>query len=444
MTNFDFLKSESQFDGFSAVAASAETIFSIDPDACILNCRRAMEFAVKWMYSVDRDLVLPYQDTLVSLMNDEKFRDIVGEDIWRRMDFIRKLGNTVAHGGKAATKEQAALCLENLYYFLDQVAYFYAESYVERDYDRALLTAPHPSPAQAPAPQEEGKEDDIDLAALMAENAALKAELTERRAAGQQTYTPKPLDISEYQTRKLYIDVMLEDAGWVEGKNWINEYEIPGMPNKSEVGFADYVLLGDDGRILAVIEAKRTCVDVSRGRQQAKLYADLIEKQQGLRPVVFLTNGFETHIVDNQYPERRVAAIYSRRDLEKLFNLRRMRSSLKNVFVDKSIAGRYYQEGAIKAVCDSFGQKNRRKALLVMATGSGKTRTVIALCKVLLEQGWIRNVLFLADRNSLVTQAKRSFVNLLPDLSVTNLCEEKDNYSAHGVFSTYQTMMNCI
>ena len=252
------------------------------------------------------------------------------------------------------------------------------------------------------------------------------------------------ISLSEYKTRKLYIDRMLRDAGWMEGKNWFNEYEISGMPNKSEVGFADYVLRGDDGRILAVIEAKRTCVDVTKGRQQAKLYADLIEQQQGFRPVVFLTNGFETHIVDNQYPERKVAAIYSRRDLEKWFNLHGRRASLQNVPVDTAIAGRYYQIAAVKAVCDSFGQKNRRKALLVMATGSGKTRTVIALVKTLLEQGWVKNILFLADRNSLVMQAKRNFVNLLPDFSVTNLCEEKDNYAAHGVFSTYQTMMNCI
>lgn len=252
------------------------------------------------------------------------------------------------------------------------------------------------------------------------------------------------ISLSEYKTRKLLIDRMLRDAGWMEGKNWFNEYEISGMPNKSEAGFADYVLRGEDGRILAVIEAKRTCVDVAKGRQQAKLYADLIEQRQGIRPVVFLTNGFDTRIVDNQYPERKVAAIYSRRDLEKWFNLHGRRASLQNVPVDTAIAGRYYQIAAVKAVCDSFGQKNRRKALLVMATGSGKTRTVIALVKTLLEQGWVKNVLFLADRNSLVTQAKRSFVNLLPDFSVTNLCEEKDNYAAHGVFSTYQTMMNCI
>ena len=438
MTNFDIFSAIPQFDPFASVAVSAERILHIDPSACVLNCRRAMEFAVKWMYSVDKALVMPYQDTLVSLMNTEDFRDIVGTDIWRRMDFIRRTGNTAAHTGRKITEEQAALCLENLYVFLDFVAYCYGENYTEGHFDRALLT--HSSEAPA-APAKETPE--VDLAALMAENAALKEELTARRAGQQQTYVPKPLDLSEYKTRKLYIDTMLTDAGWTEGKDWLNEVELPGMPNKSEVGYADYVLYGDDGRPLAVIEAKRTCVDVAKGRQQAKLYADLLEKKYHRRPVIFLTNGFETRITDNLYPERRCAAIYSKRDLEKLFNLQTMRTSLKNIMVDPKIAGRYYQEGAVKAACDTFA-RNRRKALMVMATGSGKTRTVIALCDVLLQHGWVRNILFLADRNSLVTQAKRSFVNLLPDLSVTNLCEEKDNYTAHCVFSTYQTMYNVV
>ena len=249
---------------------------------------------------------------------------------------------------------------------------------------------------------------------------------------------------TEQETRKQYIDAMLRDAGWRLGVDWLEEVELQGMPNQAQVGFADYVLYGDNGKPLAVIEAKRTSVDPAKGRQQAKLYADLLEKQYGRRPVVFLTNGFETYLQDNQYPERQVAALYSKRDLEKLFNLRRMRQPLTDIQVDKNIAGRYYQEGAIKAVCHTFDAKNRRKALLVMATGSGKTRTAVALCKVLLERGWVKNILFLADRTSLVTQAKRSFVNLLPDLSVTNLCEEKDNTAAHCVFSTYQTMLGCI
>ena len=438
MTNFDSLLSEKDFTSFASVAVSAERILHIDPSACVQNCRRAMEFAVKWMYSVDKGLVMPYQDSLVSLMNTEGFRDIVGADIWRRMDLIRRMGNNAAHTGRKITEEQAVLCLENLYVFLDFVAYCYGEDYTEGHFDRSLLQQP-----AAPAPRGDKGAADIDLAALMAENAALKEELTARRAEQQQTYVPKPLDLSEYKTRKLYIDTMLEDAGWTEGKDWLNEVELPGMPNKSEVGYADYVLYGDDGRPLAVIEAKRTCVDAVKGRQQAKLYADLLEKKYHRRPVIFLTNGFETHITDNLYPERKCAAIYSKRDLEKLFNLQTMRTSLKNIMVNRNIAGRYYQEGAIKAACDAFA-RNRRKALLVMATGSGKTRTVIALCDVLLQHGWVKNILFLADRNSLVTQAKRSFVNLLPNLSVTNLCEEKDNYTAHCVFSTYQTMYNVI
>lgn len=438
MTNFDFLLKDKQFDTFSGVAIAAENILHIDVDSCVINCRRAMEFAVKWMYSVDKALYLPYQDNLQNLMNGEDFRDIVGNDIWQRMDFIRKVGNSAAHGGRKVTGEQAELCLENLYIFLDFVACCYGKNYKSSNFDKSLLELT-PEEALSFVP-----DNNIDLSKLIEENRELKEELTARRAEQQQTYVQKPLDLSEYKTRKIYIDFMLEDAGWREGRDWLNEVELPGMPNRSEVGFADYVLYGDDGRPLAVVEAKRTCVDVSKGRQQAKLYADLLEKKYGRRPVIFLTNGFETHIDDNRYPERKCACIYSKRDLEKLFNLQTLRTSLKNITVNKSIAGRYYQESAVKAVCNSFGEKNRRKALLVMATGSGKTRTVIALCDVLLQHGWVKNILFLADRNSLVTQAKRSFVNLLPDLSVTNLCEEKDNYTAHCVFSTYQTMMNCI
>ena len=237
---------------------------------------------------------------------------------------------------------------------------------------------------------------------------------------------------------------MLMDAGWKEGSDWINEVELPGMPNKSELGYADYVLYDNAHVPLAIIEAKKTCVDVSQGRQQAKLYADILEKKYKRRPCIFLTNGFETRIIDGQYPERKVSNIYSKADLEKMFNLRRIRTSLNHITIDKNIAGRYYQEAAIKAVCHSFDKKNRRKALLVMATGSGKTRTVLELCHVLLDAGWVKNILFLADRTSLVIQAKRAFVNLYPSLSVTNLCEDKGNYNAHCVFSTYQTMMSCI
>lgn len=461
-TNFDYLKNESKFSAFADVAVTAEKLILMDPASCILTARRAMEFALKWMYSVDAELEMPYQDNLQSLMNAEEYRQIIGGDIWKRMDFIRRCGNNVAHSNKKLGMDVAMLCLENLAIYLDFIAYCYSDQYeehvftaqyIEERKEKIKQNKQDVADAQSQiATQQEELEKhqqdlekrELDLKKLMDENESLKEELSKRRQEQQPSYVPKPLDLSEYKTRKIYIDSMLIDAGWTEGKDWINEVELAGMPNKSEVGYADYVLYDDAHRPLAVVEAKRTCVDVAKGRQQAKLYADLLEEKYKRRPVIFLTNGFETHIIDGQYPERKCSVIYSKRDLEKWFNLLTMRTSLKHITVDKSIAGRYYQESAIKSVCDAFDVKNRRKALLVMATGSGKTRTVIALCDVLLKAGWVKNILFLADRNSLVTQAKRSFVNMLPNLSCTNLVEEKDNYSAHCVFSTYQTMINCI
>ena len=454
VTNFDYLKNESKFSAFANVAISAEKIILADPDASILNSRRAMEFAVKWLYSVENSLQIPYQDNLHTLMNTEEFRQLVGPDLWKRMDYIRRCGNSVAHSNKKPGRDAALLCLENLSIFLDYIAYCYGEQYQEHSFDRSMIDdrienartsreTARKTQETLLKEQEKTAKQELDLQKLMAENTFLREELSARHEKQQQTYVPKPLDLSEYETRKLYIDSMLIDAGWTQGKDWLNEITVTGMPNKSGIGRIDYVLYDDMNKPLAIIEAKRTCKDIAEGRQQAKLYADLLEKKYERRPVIFLTNGFETRIIDGQYPERKCSVIYSKRDLEKWFNLLSMRTSLQDISVDKKIAGRYYQEAAIKAVCQSFDEKNRRKALLVMATGSGKTRTVMALCKVLVDAGWVKNILFLADRNSLVTQAKRNFVNWMQDFSCTNLVEEKNNCMSRCVFSTYQTMINC-
>lgn len=442
MTNFDFLKTDPQFTPFTDVAVAAERVFPIDYASSAVNCRRAMEFAIKWMYSVDGALRMPYQDKLVTLMNTGEFKDVVGKDLHKRLDYIRLVGNNANHNHKNITRDQAVLALQNLHVFMDFIAYCYGAHYQETAFDIAL--AEHPAAAVAPPPAEPAE---LDLKKLREDNAGMVPEMTERRSEREETYTPKPLDLTEAATRKAYIDVMLTDAGWERGKNWVDEFPVSEMPNKSNEGFADYVLFGDDGKPLAVIEAKKTSVDVAKGRQQAKLYADDLQKRFGRRPVIFLTNGYDTRIwsdQENGYPERRVSGIYSKRDLEKEFNKMTMRARLANVQVQDEISGRYYQKEAVKAVCEAFDKRNRRKVLLVMATGSGKTRTVISLLDVLIRHGWVKNFLFLADRNGLVTQAKRAFHNLMPDLSITNLVEEKDNTKARGVFSTYQTMMNCI
>lgn len=441
-TNFDFLTQESQFVSFAEAAVSAERALFISPTLCATACRSALEFAVKWMYSVDDVLALPYDDKLVTLINTDEFRDLLPDGMYPKLDYLRRIGNNATHNPKTVSRDQAILALRNLHSFMDFVAYCYATHYQEVAFDEALLKVfiHVKKPAVLP-PQEE-----VDFETLRDENFSKRKKMTAQRVSKlKQGYTVKPMDMTETQTRTAYIDMMLQDAGWQRGKGWVDEYPIEDMPNKAEKGFADYVLFGDNGQPLAVIEAKRTSVSVEKGRQQAVLYANYLERKTGQRPVIFMTNGYETRIwSDKHYPERRVSGIYSKRDLEKQFNIMHNRTPLSGIRVDDAITNRYYQKEAIQAVCDTFDVRNRRKALLVMATGSGKTRTVISLADILIRHGWIKNLLFLADRNALVMQAKRAFHNLMPNLSLCNLTEDKEDANARAVFSTYQTMINCI
>ncbi|MCD7953190.1 MAG: DEAD/DEAH box helicase family protein [Synergistaceae bacterium] len=442
-TNFDFLLQDPQFEPFAEVAVSAERVFSISQALCATACRTAMEFAVKWVYSVDKSLTMPYEDKLVSLISTEDFKDLLPTGMIAKLDYLRRIGNNATHNPKGVSRDQAVLALQNLHSFLDFIAYCYGANYTEVPFNKSLLDS-NPEPVVVPVTPPAVEE--MDFQTLLDENFPKREKLTAKRVAQlKQGYTVKPMDMTEAETRKAYIDVMLQDAGWQRGANWVDEYLIEEMPNKSGFGAADYVLLGDNGLPLAVIEAKRTSVNVEKGRQQAVLYADFLEKKFGQRPIIFMTNGYETRMWDDKhYQELLVSGIYSKRDLEKYFDIMKDRAQLKGVRISDAISGRYYQKEAIQAVCDAFDERNRRKALLVMATGSGKTRTVISLADVLVRHGWVKNLLFLADRNALVTQAKRAFHNQLPNLSLCNLTEGKEEASARAVFSTYQTMMNCI
>jgi type I restriction enzyme R subunit len=251
-------------------------------------------------------------------------------------------------------------------------------------------------------------------------------------------------EISEFQTRKQYIDIDLKDAGWVFREDCIEEFELQGMPFGSGTGYADYVLLGDNGKPLAVIEAKRASVSPEKGKHQATLYADCLEKRFGQRPIIFYTNGFKTYIWDDTfYPERLVSGFYSKEELQLRVDRRVNRLPLNNIKINDAITNRYYQKEAVKAVCETFS-RSAREALLVMATGSGKTRTAISIVDVLTRYEWIKNILFLTDRTALVKQAKNNFNTLLPSLSLCNLIDSRDNPESRMVFSTYPTIMNAI
>lgn len=420
MTNFDFLRSDPQFDGFARVAISAEKILHIDPAACALNCRRAMEFAVKWLYSADAALSMPDDDRLVRLMDSSAFRELVGEDLWKKMKLIRTLGNNAAHDGDKISRQQATLCLENLFDFLDFVAYCYSADYKPKKFDLSLVAAHAEEDAAAEAAE-------IQLERLIAENAALRADLTSRRENHRSSYVPRPLDHAEYSTRKIYIEALLLDAGWTVGGDCIADVEL-------ELGEADYVLNGSDGRPLAIIEARRSCVDIAKGRHQAELCADILEKRHGRRPVIFLTDGFDIYVNDGS--ERRIAAFYSRSDLERRQTL--SDASLDGLTPPKGIADRKYQREAVSSACKVFSQGQRR-ALLAMASGSGKTRIAAAVCSLMLTSGRAKNILYLAENSTLAAQAKDSFSRLLPELAACDLCCT-DGGDSPLVFATWQTM----
>ena len=254
--------------------------------------------------------------------------------------------------------------------------------------------------------------------------------------------------MTEAETRRKYIDKSLVKVGWkLEGNDAdvSFEYEVKDMAGVTgQLGYADYVLWGKDGLPLAVIEAKRTSKDANTGRKQASLYADCLEKKFGRRPMMFTTNGFDTYFWDDQTsPQRKVSGIFSKDDLQKLMERRKQRQKLSDIVIDDKITDRYYQKEAIRRACERI-EKGYRKCLLVMATGTGKTRTASSLTDVLSRGKYVTNILFLADRTALVKQAKDDFKNYLPDMSLCNLCSNKDDKNARIVFSTYPTILNAI
>ena len=327
--------------------------------------------------------------------------------------------------------------------------YCYGSDYEERHFDAALIPTEKVVIDTKKIKEQESliEQKDSEIKVLQAKIAAMSVTLTAEKEENQESRTFEPTDISEFKTRKIYIDVDLKSMGWKFGGTdadvW-EEYPVTGMPNATGEGFVDYVLFGKDGLPLAVIEAKRTSKDPNIGRKQAVLYAGCLERKFGRRPMMFTTNGFETYFWDDQSsPQRKVSGFFTKADLEKLMNRRDTRKKLKTIAIDEKITDRYYQIEAIRAVCEHF-EEGFRKALIVMATGTGKTRTASSLTDVLSRGGYITNILFLADRTALVKQAKDDFKNYLPDMSLCNLCTSKDDKTARIVFSTYPTILNAI
>lgn len=450
MSNFEFLKSTNEYALFAPAAIEAERVYSSAPAMCAVGCRKALELAVKWVYSADNTMQMPYKDNLQSLIHEPSFRFAVDYNTWGKLPFIIKLGNLAVHTEKSVQKSDALASLKGLFEFIQWVDYCYGLHYEERTFDENLIPTERVIIDTKKIKEQESllDEKNAEIEALREQIKQMSAQYTAEKGEHQQNRTFKSQDLSEFKTRKIYIDVDMKQMGWKFtgiDADVQEEYPVEDMAGVvGQKGYCDYVLFGKDGMPLAVVEAKRTSKDPNSGRKQVMLYADCLERKFGRRPMMFTTNGFETYFWDDQTaPQRRVSGIFSKDDLQKLMNRRSECMDLMAVPIDDKITDRYYQKEAIRAVCEQI-QRGFRKHLLVMATGTGKTRTASSLTDVLSRGKQVTNILFLADRTALVKQAKDDFKNYLPDMSLCNLCTNKDDRNARIVFSTYPTMLNAI
>lgn len=459
-SNFAFLRSE--WEALAQRARKAEQFAFIDPRTSMFYVRHTAEHLVDWIYQAEPSITVPYKPDLNALTNQREFKDIVGTAIGNKLDLIRKMGNRAVHDKQNPSPLASRQAVTELFH----VCYWLARTYTLDPtnlppeglrFDPELLK-PRLKPGQpAPKPQtaeqlaklgEELAAMDAALAEAKAESASLAQQVAAlqvevKSAKERNEGIPDHHDYDEAHTRDYLIDADLHDAGWDLGSPFDREYPVTGMPNADGTGWVDYVLWGADGLPLAVVEAKRTTKDAHNGKQQAKLYADALQRKFGWRPVIYYTNGYEHWLWDDSmYPERPVQGFHTRDELELMIARRHTRRSLAGEPIDNAIVERGYQHAAIRAVTESL-EAASRKQLIVMATGTGKTRTVVALSKMLMDANWAKRILFLADRVALVEQAAKAFKAHLPGSAPAILGRDAEAESRIHV-ATYPAIMNLI
>ncbi len=455
MSQFGFLQPE--WPDLHAAATRAETLVHGDPRAAAFYARRWLELALAWLYKADARLTLPYQDSLGALIHEPSFRRTVGDAVFFKAKYLQETGNHAVHSTRPVSAAEAGTAVKELFHIAFWLVRSYAKGAKPADnlsFDPKLVPPPatalvKQSLAQIRKLNDELRAADDKLAEALADRASLDAEVQALRAevakaVAANAARPDTHDYDEAATRDQFIDLMLLEAGWKVEAPGVREVEVRGMPTPSGLGYADYVLWGSDGKPLAVVEAKATRHSPFKGQQQAKLYADCLEQMHGQRPIIFCTNGYEHWLWDDtRYPPRGVQGFYRQDELALLIQRRSTRRPLGDAAVNGEIAGRHYQTRALRRIGETFEVYNQRKALVVMATGAGKTRTVIALCDLLLRCNWAKRILFLADRRALVKQAVDAFNKHLPAVTPVNLMADKTGQGRVYV-STYPTMMGLI
>jgi type I restriction enzyme, R subunit len=469
--NFEFLRGH--YEALADLAAYAELYTFSDPASSLVKLRTFTELLVKNIYK-HADLKSEPGSKLNDLLRTQNFEDIIPEKVRLKLNVLRDNGNKAAHG-KTVKPRTALWVLSETY----DIARWFAKTYLELD---SVPTTEYQAPVQ-------GEEETDSKAQLKRKNkeliqrlAKLEGQVSKTQAttasasisflqasAPDNQYRDGPvpeksvsleqakakgaqiadeLEFNEETTRTQLIDSQLVSSGWDVGEGGENtssvtqEEEVGFQPTDTGVGYADYVLWGDDGKPLAVIEVKKTVEHPEKGQTQARLYAEGFAKQNGQHPIIFFTNGFDIWVWDDQqkYPPRKIFAFYSKDSLEYLLYQRKNKKALNSVEINSTIVERPFAHESIKRVAERF-EKNHRKALIVQATGTGKTRVAIALSDLLVRANWAKRILFLCDRRELRRQAKNAF-NEFTSLPLMELTKSTVLDTHHRVFlATYPAML---
>jgi type I restriction enzyme R subunit len=455
--NFEFLRPHAS--ELASLGGLAEAYACTDPASSLVKLRTLGEQIVAEVYQ-RLNLPWPFERNFYDLLSQDAFRAAVPSVIVSKLHSLRIQGNKAAHGDSGSTSS-ALWILREAY---DLARWLYGTVFNGDPAQCPAFIEPQPEVRQASTSDSAKREALARLVAQEGEMQALLAELEATRAQaktaeksveelqlllGQGQRVASVLDFDEKATRRHLIDAQLIDVGWNVGTGGASTEDVAQeLPLKTEEGtteYADYVLYGEDGKALAVIEAKKTVISPESGRKQAELYANSLETKCGQRPIIFYTNGFEIYIWNDAVNDtpRKIHGFYSKDSLEYLIFQRNNRKDLREVAPNPEIAGRMYQIEAVRRVTERFSQGHRR-ALIVQATGTGKTRVAISLCELLSRALWAKRILFLCDRRELRKQANNVFKEFLPGEPRTyvtaNTAEDREK---RIYLATYPAMMKC-
>ena len=448
MSNFGFLAGKTEYALFNRACIEAERAYHTSPAMCAIGCRKALELAVKWVYAADSTMKEPYRNNLQSLIHENSFMDAVDQRVWRALPYIIRLGNLAVHTDRAVNPSDAVSSMSALFDFILWVDYCYGADYEDRTFSEQEIPKAKVVLDTKKIKEQQSLLDEKDeiIKKLEEQIKSMSRQFTKEK---ERDHSARDFDPTEAVTRDDLINIDIKELGWhldpgpdqdVVTELVLEDYK--GIPGK--IGKADYVFFGDNGLPLAVLETKRTRIDAKDGRAQADEYAACLERKYGRKPMIFLSNGYDTYFNENDLVgEHKVGGLFSKDTLQRIMERRSSRKKLSEIPISDEITNRVYQKTAIRKICEEIENK-RTRHLLVMATGSGKTRTASSCVDVLSRGNYITNVLFLADRKELVRQACSDFKNYLPRMSLCNLLEDRSGYNSRIVFSTYPTILNAI